>query len=321
MAFSERSLDDYVDVAQRIADFREQYPSGSLQPADLTMPYHVVRVPAGWCQQCIGRRQVKSGQSWKTCPRCSGSGVRAEGEPTEDIFIVYAAAAYREPGDPRPGIGMAWEPFPGRTPYTAASELMNAETSAWGRAIQAVLASDAKKGVASREEVRNRRAEREDGLPTNADGSLSRSRTTDMEKDAAGVMTTAQLAEHTALQPKRTEQTGRVTRVRPDPTAGGAGSLPGMGSSTAPPATSLSPTGGADPWLDQPAAPLEGVEDQPGSIDPADQRAIMAAVGKMERGERLAKFAAILGHPVASTNELSFQEGRRVRDKLKGAAT
>jgi hypothetical protein len=29
----------------------------------------------------------------------------------------------------RPGIGMAWEPFPGRTPYTKASELMNAETS------------------------------------------------------------------------------------------------------------------------------------------------------------------------------------------------
>lgn len=37
-------------------------------------------------------------------------------------------------------------------------------------------------------------------LPRNADGSLSRSRTTDAQKSAAGVMTAAQLAEHTALR-------------------------------------------------------------------------------------------------------------------------
>src|SRR6266581_697755 len=37
-------------------------------------------------------------------------------------------------------------------------------------------------------------------LPRNADGSLSRSRTTDAQKFAAGVMTAAQLAEHTALR-------------------------------------------------------------------------------------------------------------------------
>ena len=37
-------------------------------------------------------------------------------------------------------------------------------------------------------------------LPRNADGSLSRSRTTDAQKAAAGVMTAAQLAEHTALR-------------------------------------------------------------------------------------------------------------------------
>jgi hypothetical protein len=39
---------------------------------------------------------------------------------------------------------------------------MNAETSAWGRAIIAVLAADAKKGIASQQEVRNRRAERDE---------------------------------------------------------------------------------------------------------------------------------------------------------------
>ena len=37
-------------------------------------------------------------------------------------------------------------------------------------------------------------------VPVNADGSLSRSRTTDAQKLAAGVMTAAQLAEHTALR-------------------------------------------------------------------------------------------------------------------------
>jgi hypothetical protein len=51
--------------------------------------------------------------------------------------------------------------FPGRTPYTKGSELQNAETSAWGRAIVAVGAADTKKGIASSEEVRNRRGEQE----------------------------------------------------------------------------------------------------------------------------------------------------------------
>ncbi len=37
-------------------------------------------------------------------------------------------------------------------------------------------------------------------LPRNADGSLSRSRTTDAQKLAAGAMTSAQQAEHTALR-------------------------------------------------------------------------------------------------------------------------
>jgi len=128
MPFDGRSLDDYVDVAQRIADFRELYPSGSLQPADLTHP---------WEQATV-------------------AGVTKQGEPFAATMIVYVAAAYRTPDDQRPGIGVAWEPFPGRTPYTLGSELMNAETSAWGRAIIAVLASDSKRGIASRQEVKGR---------------------------------------------------------------------------------------------------------------------------------------------------------------------
>ena len=67
-------------------------------------------------------------------------------------------------------------------------------------------------------------------LPVNQDGSLSRIRTTDREKLAAGVMTAAQLAEHTAL--RRGAVTGK------GPRRAGRGPAP------------------ADLWLDQPAGSL-----------------------------------------------------------------
>jgi hypothetical protein len=71
-------------------------------------------------------------------------------------WIIYTAAAYRSPDDARPGIGTAWEPIPGPTNFTRDSEVQNAETAAWGRAMVAALAVDTKKGIASSEEVRNR---------------------------------------------------------------------------------------------------------------------------------------------------------------------
>lgn len=74
-------------------------------------------------------------------------------------WVIYTAAAYRAPDDARPGIGTAWEPVPGKTNFTRDSELQNAETAAWGRAIVAALAADTKRGIASAEEVRNRRAD------------------------------------------------------------------------------------------------------------------------------------------------------------------
>jgi hypothetical protein len=71
-------------------------------------------------------------------------------------WVVYTAAAYRSPDDQRPGIGTAWEPIPGPTNFTRDSEVQNAETAAWGRAMVAALAVDTKQGIASSQEVRNR---------------------------------------------------------------------------------------------------------------------------------------------------------------------
>ena len=76
-------------------------------------------------------------------------------------WVIYTAAAYRAPDDERPGIGTAWEPVPGKTNFTRDSELQNAETAAWGRAIVAALAADTKRGIASAEEVRNRRVDQD----------------------------------------------------------------------------------------------------------------------------------------------------------------
>src|SRR6266704_2163949 len=50
-------------------------------------------------------------------------------------------------------------------------------------------------------------------LPRNADGSLSRLRTTDAQKHAAGVMTSAQQAEHTALRPRPGENRAGKARA------------------------------------------------------------------------------------------------------------
>jgi hypothetical protein len=69
-------------------------------------------------------------------------------------YVVFTAALYRTPEDLLPAVGIAWEEIPGRTPYTKGSELMNAETSAWGRAC--IAAGIPSKKIASFEEVRNR---------------------------------------------------------------------------------------------------------------------------------------------------------------------
>lgn len=77
-------------------------------------------------------------------------------EVAGQMLVIYTAAAYRSPEDPRPGIAMASEPFPGKTNFTRDSEIMNAETSAWGRAIIAADGSIVSKKIASAQELANR---------------------------------------------------------------------------------------------------------------------------------------------------------------------
>ena len=74
-------------------------------------------------------------------------------------WVVFTAEAWRSQDDPAPAHGTAWEPVPGPTQFTRDSELQNAETAAWGRAMVAALAVDTRKGVASQEEVRNRQSQ------------------------------------------------------------------------------------------------------------------------------------------------------------------
>jgi hypothetical protein len=108
------NMNDYVDVAERIAQLKEAYPEASLQPYNPNKPYDIVQV---------------------------------EGK----TYVVYTAACYRDPHDVRPGVACAWEQIPGKG-MTAGSELMICETSAWGRAIVAAMKS-ATKRVASKQEV------------------------------------------------------------------------------------------------------------------------------------------------------------------------
>ena len=116
------AMDEYVDVAERIRLVKEKYPDAVFQPSNPAKPYEIIEV-AG------------------------------------TTFVVYTAALYRDPFDTCPAIACAWEEVPGRTPFTKGSELMNAETSAWGRC--AIALGIPSKKIASVEEVRNRIEPRE----------------------------------------------------------------------------------------------------------------------------------------------------------------
>lgn len=70
-------------------------------------------------------------------------------------FVEVTTRVYRSDVDPVPCQASAWEPLPGKTPFTRDSEMMNAETAAIGRAL-AAAGIEVKRGMATREDVRNR---------------------------------------------------------------------------------------------------------------------------------------------------------------------
>jgi len=148
------SMEGYVDVAERIRRFKQLYPNGCLRPYNPAEPFRIME---------IGGRE----------------------------FIVYTAAAFRSPEDTCPGIAVAAEPAAGQTQFTRMSEVMNAETSAWGRAIVAVLASDSQR-VASADEVRNRQQDEPQVAPAVVPATPSRGK---QSHPASGGAATGQVSD------------------------------------------------------------------------------------------------------------------------------
>ena len=72
-------------------------------------------------------------------------------------FIWGIAYLYRTPDDPRPAIGTAAELAVGKTNFTRNSEIMNLESSCWGRAC-AAAGIGLTKGIATLQEVEQAKA-------------------------------------------------------------------------------------------------------------------------------------------------------------------
>jgi hypothetical protein len=115
MSQYEDRLKDYIDVRQRIALFYAAHPEGRLVTGEVSLTR----------------------------------------EPDDVPRVMVQAFAYRSPDDGHPGVGHSWLVLPGTTPYTRGSEVENAETSAWGRAI-AALGIGIDKSIASANEVANK---------------------------------------------------------------------------------------------------------------------------------------------------------------------
>jgi hypothetical protein len=116
-----RNLDDYVDVATRVAQFYKQHPEGAIRSEVYFDDGKVVRV---------------------------------------------RGSVYRKVTDEHPsGVGHA-EEVRGSGPVNKTSALENCETSAWGRAL-AAAGLEVRKGIASREEIEQAKAEENRQATTN----------------------------------------------------------------------------------------------------------------------------------------------------------
>lgn len=87
----------------------------------------------------------------------------------DPAMVIVKATIYRTPDDPRPATGHSQMNIPGKTSFTKDSETENAETSAVGRAL-AMMGFEVRKGVASRQEVRNKAALPDPQMPDWVDG-------------------------------------------------------------------------------------------------------------------------------------------------------
>ena len=87
----------------------------------------------------------------------------------DQTFISVTMTVYRTPDDLIPARGFAWEPIPGKSSFTRGSEMMNASTSALGRAIGLMMPFGK---MASMEEVRNRQPETRSQKPANRTESI-----------------------------------------------------------------------------------------------------------------------------------------------------
>jgi hypothetical protein len=172
--------DDYQTVAERIKLFRDKHPEGSLRPADINHPFRLVTV----------------------------------GEKT---YVVVTSAAYRYPEDPAPGVGQAWQVIPGEDEYSFGSEIMVAETSAFGRAIVASLAADTRK-IASVDEVVRATATRE-AAAKKAAAKKTAAKTAGGEVQAAGPKA-PDAAPAAAPPPPPAAASKQETPITPDPGPG-----------------------------------------------------------------------------------------------------
>jgi hypothetical protein len=78
----------------------------------------------------------------------------------DSTFIEVTITVWRDPEDTIPCSAAAWEPIPGKTPYTRDSEMMNASTSALGRAL-GLMGIGTAGSISTADEVINRQYDRE----------------------------------------------------------------------------------------------------------------------------------------------------------------
>lgn len=139
---------EYIEVKERIQEFYARFPEGRLTS-------EIWHAPEGSREDAITSQLIAITEQEYTAWEGSGDNrtKTTKRRPSAAGLVIVKAYAYRTPDDPLPGVGHSWMLMPGTTPYTFASELENAETSAWGRAI-AACGIAISKGIASGSEIR-----------------------------------------------------------------------------------------------------------------------------------------------------------------------